>query len=289
MKLQKATVLNSKVYSHLFEVGGDELISVFSLLKFHKNGEIKYYNVKNYAELSKRTTISITTLKRYIPILIDLGFCRFESQGDFYVIGNNKLNKLYKKGKLKLVPIEIATYKQTKMFSFRVRILRMEQNQKNTIDIKSNRNNIIAKGSRRQFLSKLEFKQLKNLKKKGISITDINDKVILSIQGYYKLKSGKQNKGNNGQFWKAKLIEAGIIKARRVQELITKCDKEEFKALRGYDKSLFYYKGGVYRELISEFTTTEFTNPAPIIINREITSKPLAHLSFDFCHWLASE
>jgi hypothetical protein len=163
----------------------------------------------------------------------------------------------------------------------------MEQNQKNTIDTKSNRNNIIAKGNKRQFLSKLEFKQLKNLKKKGISITDINDKVVLSIQGYYKLKSGEQNKSNNGQFWKAKLIEAGIIKARRVQELIKKCDKEEFKALKGYDKSLFYYKGGVYRELISEFTTTEFNTPAPKVINREVLSKPLQHLDFDFCHWLS--
>lgn len=285
--MKNAVVLNSRLYSSLFEIGNDELISVFSLLKFNKNSTIKYYNVKNYAELSKRTTLSITTLKKYVPILINLGLCKFESNGDFSVLGNNKINKLYKKGRLKLVPIEIGTYKQTKLFSFRVRILRMEQNQKNTIDTKSNRNNIIAKGNKRQFLSKLEFKQLKNLKKKDISITDINDKVILSIQGYYKLKSGKQNKGNNGQFWKAKLIEAGIIKARRVQELIKKCNKEEFKALRGYDKSLFYYKGGVYRELISEFTTTEFNNTAPKVINREVLSKPLQHLDFDFCHWLS--
>ena len=261
---------------------------MYSILKFYKNGEIKYYNegkLKGYNLLHAKTKLSITTLKRYVPQLEQLGLCAFDKHKQLSLLGTNKINTLYKKGKLKFVPIQIGSYKETKLFSFRVRILNMEQNQKNTIDTKSHRINIIAKFQKRQYLTKLEFKQFKNFKDKNLSEDDLNDKVVLSIQGYYKLKSGKPNRNNNGQFWKAKLQKAGIIKTRRVQELIKKCNKEEFEILNNYDRALFYYKGAVYRECISEFTTTEFTTPAPKTINREIKSKPLEHLSFDVIDW----
>lgn len=288
--LQNYTNINSILYSELFSLGGDSLISVYAHLKFGKNGAIKYYKQEKtsiYKTLKQATNLSITTLKKYIPILQKEGLVYFDTVGNFCILGNNKINILYKKkGRTKLVPIEIAkTFKETKLFSFRVRIKSMEQTQKNAIDLKSHRNNLIAKAQKRQFLTKLEFKQLKNITKRKLSVDNLNDKVILSIQGYYKLKSGKRNNSNNGQYWKAKLQTAGIIKTRRVQELIKKSTEEEFKALNSYDKSLFYYKGAVYQESISEFTTTEFHNPAPKVINRETKSKPLQHLSFDVIDW----
>lgn len=289
--MQHYTNINSRLYSDLFKLGGDNLIAVYSKLKYAKNGKIKIYkeNRSIYHTLKSKTNLSITTLRKYIKILMKEQLCNFDNKGNFCMAGTNKINKLYKKGRTKVVPIEIGTYKETKLFSFRVRVKAMEQTQKNAIDVKTHRNKLIAKAQKNQFLTKLEFKQLKNITKRNLSVENLNDKVILSIQGYYKLKSGKQNNSSNGQFWKTKLVEAGIIKTRRVQELIRKATKEEFKSLNSYDKSLFYYKGAIYKESISEFTTTDFTNPAPIIVNRETKSKPLSHLSFDFCDWLASE
>ena len=289
--MQHYTNINSRLYSDLFKLGGDNLIAVYSKLKYAKNGKIKIYkeNRNIYHTLKSKTNLSITTLRKYIKILMKEQLCDFDNKGNFCMAGTNKINKLYKKGRTKVVPIEIGTYKETKLFSFRVRVKAMEQTQKNAIDVKTHRNKLIAKAQKNQFLTKLEFKQLKNITKRNLSVENLNDKVILSIQGYYKLKSGKQNNSSNGQFWKTKLVEAGIIKTRRVQELIRKATKEEFKSLNSYDKSLFYYKGAIYKESISEFTTTDFTNPSPTIVNRETKSKPLSHLSFDFCHWLASE
>lgn len=289
--MQHYVNINSRLYAELFKLGGDNLIAVYSKLKYAKNGKIKIHkeNRSIYHTLKSKTNLSITTLRKYIKILMEEQLCNFDNKGNFCMAGTNKINKLYKKGRTKVVPIEISTYKETKLFSFRVRVKAMEQTQKNAIDVKTHRNKLIAKAQKNQFLTKLEFKQLKNITKRNLSVDNLNDKVILSIQGYYKLKSGKQNSSNNGQFWKAKLVEAGIIKIRRVQELIRKATKEEFKSLNSYDKSLFYYKGFIYKESISEFTTTDFTNPAPTIVNRETKSKPLSHLSFDFCHWLVSE
>ena len=39
--------INSKLYADLFSLGGDNLVAVYCMLKFSKNGEIKIYKEKN--------------------------------------------------------------------------------------------------------------------------------------------------------------------------------------------------------------------------------------------------
>lgn len=286
--LQNAVVLNSKLYSHLFDVGGDELISVYSILRFYKDGKIKYYNegkLTGYKLLHAKTKLSLTTLKRYIPKLIELNLCRFDSHNQLVITGTNKVDKLYKNRKEKRVPIEIGTYKQTKLFSFRVRILKMEQQQKNRIDRRYELNNIIEKRNNKRFLSKsehLKYKAMKDMDWNYYYSGNLEPNTVLSNQGYSKLK-GK----NSGAYWKKQLVSEGIIKTKRNIKLIRKCTKEEYNKIKLTDRSFSHYKGKLYKEFPSRFTTTEFyTKETPI--EPEQKMKPLAHLAFDFCAFLAN-
>lgn len=216
IKLQNAVVLNSKLYSDLFGQGGDELIAVYSLLRFHKRGKIKYKNegkLTGYKLLHNKTKLSLTTLKKYVPQLIELNLCRFDKHNQLFIIGTNKINKLYTTKRPKLVPIEIGTYKQTKLFSFRVRILRMEQNQKNRIDRRDALNKIIGKRENKRFLSKSEFamfKAMRDIDWDYYNSGNFEANTVLSNQGYSKLKGR-----NSGAYWKKELVSAGIIKTKR--------------------------------------------------------------------------
>ena len=290
-KLKRATVINSQLYSLLYEEGGDCLIAVYSILKFYKRGE--KYKKSGYKNLKNITKLSITTLKSHIPTLIKLGLCKFEN-GDFILTGNRTINNTYKNksNKLKFVPIQIGTYKETQLYSFRVRIMKMEQTQKNKIDYNTNRSRIITALANGKFINKWESKILKS-KKKYTEEAKQTDKIVLSNQGYYLLKSGKRNGKASGNYWKQKLIAAKIIKTRRVQDKKYVCSKEVFESMPKYNPKLFHFMGCVYEEKISEFTTTTFPTP-DLQVTVEYTkpkitpSKKLDHLSFDVIHWWTS-
>lgn len=289
-KLQNAVVLNSKLYSDLFDQGGDELIAVYSLLRFHKRGKTKYQNegkLTGYKLLHNKTKLSLTTLKRYVPQLIELNLCRFDKHNQLFITGTNKINKLYKTKRPKLVPIEIGTYKQTKLFSFRVRILRMEQNQKNRIDRRDALNNIIGKRENNRFLSKSEFAMFKAMKDTDwdyYNSGNFEANTVLSNQGYSKLKGR-----SSGAYWKKELVSAGIIKTKRNIKFIRKCTKAEYNKIKLSDRSFSHYKGKLYKEFASRFTTTEFYTKEKEITQPEEKMKPLVHLSFDFCAFLANQ
>lgn len=288
--LQNAVVLNSKLYSFLFEEGGDELISVYSMLRFYKRGQIKYYNegkLTGYKLLHEKTKLSLTTLKRYVPQLIELNLCSFDTHNQLVIAGTTKIDKLFKNKKSKRVPVEIGTYKQTKLFSFRVRILRMEQFQKNRIDRRYELNNIIEKKNNNRFLSRsehLKYKAMRDIDWEYYESGNFEPNTVLSNQGYSKLK-GK----NSGAYWKKQLVSAGVIKTKRNIKLMRKCTKEEYQKIKLRDKSFSYYKGKLYKEFPSRFTTTEFYTKQVEPIIEEQKMKPLKHLSFDFCAFLANQ
>ena len=45
--MQNYTNINSRLYAHLFSIGGDNLVAVYGMLKFAKNGEIKINKENN--------------------------------------------------------------------------------------------------------------------------------------------------------------------------------------------------------------------------------------------------
>ena len=97
--MQNYTNINSKLYSELFELGGDNLISVYAILKFAKNGAIKIYKEENrniFHTLKTKTNLSITTLRKYIKILSKEGLCHFDKAGNFVLKGIKILYQRHK-------------------------------------------------------------------------------------------------------------------------------------------------------------------------------------------------
>lgn len=247
--------INSKLYADLFSLGGDNLVAVYCMLKFSKNGEIKIYKEKNrniYHTLKTKTNLSVTTLRKYIKQLVKLEVCYFDSVGNFVLKGNNKLNKEYKKEKL--VRVKVGSYKQTRLFSFAVRIRTMERLQKKAIDRKHEQNKILARQKKGYCITKREKNFLKSCemyKSEG----DYNAKTVLSNQGYSKLKKGYAASKSVGNYWKKQLVSAEIIKTERQFKFLRKGTLSDYLQNREFDRTIVYKNGKIYKELIPSFTT----------------------------------
>ena len=247
--------INSKLYADLFSLGGDNLVAVYCMLKFSKNGEIKIYKEKNrniYHTLKTKTNLSVTTLRKYVKQLVKLEVCYFDSVGNFVLKGNNKLNKEYKKRKL--TRVKVGSYKQTRLFSFAVRIRTMERLQKKAIDRRHEQNKILARQRKGHCITKREKNFLKSCemyKSEG----DYNAKTVLSNQGYSKLKKGYEASKSVGYYWKKNLVSAEIIKTERQFKFLRKGTKLDYLENREFDRTVVYKNGKIYKELIPSFTT----------------------------------
>ena len=251
----KQVHINSKLYADLFSLGGDNLVAVYCMLKFSKNGEIKIYKEKNrniYHTLKTKTNLSVTTLRKYIKQLVKLEICYFDSVGNFVLKGNNKLNKEYKKEKL--VRVKVGSYKQTRLFSFFVRIRTMERLQKKAIDRRHEQNKILARQRKGHCITKREKNFLKSCemyKSEG----DYNAKTVLSNQGYSKLKKGYEASKSVGYYWKKNLVSAEIIKTERQFKFLRKGTLSDYLQNREFDRTIVFKNGKIYKELIPSFTT----------------------------------
>ena len=251
----KQVHINSKLYADLFSLGGDNLVAVYCMLKFSKNGEIKIYKEKNrniYHTLKTKTNLSVTTLRKYIKQLVKLEICYFDSVGNFVLKGNSKLNKEYKKEKL--VRVKVGSYKQTRLFSFFVRIRTMERLQKKAIDRRHEQNKILARQRKGHYITKREKNFLKSCemyKSEG----DYTAKTVLSNQGYSKLKKGYEASKSVGYYWKKNLVSAEIIKTERQFKFLRKGTLLDYLQNREFDRTVVFKKGKIYKELIPSFTT----------------------------------
>ena len=251
----KQVHINSKLYADLFSLGGDNLVAVYCMLKFSKNGEIKIYKEKNrniYHTLKTKTNLSVTTLRKYIKQLVKLEVCYFDSVGNFVLKGNSKLNKEYKKEKL--VRVKVGSYKQTRLFSFFVRIRTMERLQKKAIDRRHEQNKILARQRKGHYITKREKNFLKSCemyKSEG----DYTAKTVLSNQGYSKLKKGYEASKSVGYYWKKNLVSAEIIKTERQFKFLRKGTLLDYLQNREFDRTVVFKKGKIYKELIPSFTT----------------------------------
>lgn len=298
---RKITFINSQLYTTLLEEGKDELISVYSILKYYKKGHIKYkaYKAKNgrtikgYSLLHKRTGISLRTLKKYCQVLIDLGILRFELNGDVSLLGGNKINTKYhnKKG-AKYVPIEISSYIETKLNSYYIRVYANEQAQKNRIDKIHDQNKILSRLENNMWLPEKNFVKALALQDAGVTCQSLTknyiDKTVLSNCGFGKLKTGERNKPTKGEYWKRKLLVNGKIASRRSLEKIKDCSYGEYLHYKYQDRKIIYDGKSIYKESVAQFTTTpEILLEDKVIIPKQNKKedKPLQHLSFDVIHW----
>lgn len=258
---QKTARINSKLYFDLYTRGGDKLIAVYSILKTSRNNEVKYYSytaknnkfISGYPLLRAKTNLTLHSIKKYVPILIDMGLCFIDKNGDFVLLGNNKLKLKYNG---KLVPIKIgSTLTETVYNSLTVRLFSAEKSQKTQIEKKQTRSEIIAYGSKK--LSKYYDK------KYGHNL-EVNEKTVLSLQGFGDLKHGNDNNIKDikscGAYYKKKLREKGIIKTKREFKKLEKSTYLDYLQMKKYftiGRKIIYKNGWIVEEQISSFSTVD--------------------------------
>lgn len=283
----KKTVVRipSLLYKQLFDIGGDKLIAVFSILKGSREGKIKYYSYKannnktvsGYALLRKETCLSLHTLKKYIPSLVELGLCSFHDNGDFTVMGNRLLKDKYN---YKLVPITLGiNFTDTQYNSFSVRLHSSSKSQKIAISKKRYRSEQILQFDNPKTLK--QYKTVKRLLKQYGGDIQILDNIVLSNESYSEIK-GKERSKSSGSYYKSKLIEKGIISSKRRFKLIKKMSYQEYTLFKKYNyfSGIHYMRGCLAAEQVASMVVYDTTKG---FYKKQTKAIPM---DFDFIGWL---
>lgn len=263
----------SKLYFDLWTKGnelpglsGDKLIAVYSILKFYRDNGIKYYSYKSknnkkisgYSLLRAKTNLSLHAIDKYVPVLIEMGLCFIDNNGDFVLLGNQKTKDLY--NSYKLVPIEIGknvTDTATNVMLVRVHAKQLEEQKQ--YRKKLTRSEIISQG-----IDPKTYAQLKATKamSKRFGEFTLNEKTVLSVHGFAVLKHGAENNIKNlkssGSYWKNKLKKKGLITTERQFNKIEKMSYDYYLQLRKsrmIDNNQLYRKGYLVEETVSTFST----------------------------------
>ena len=252
----------SKLYRELYELGGDKLLAVYCILKGSREGEIKYYSYKSknnkkvssYALLRAKTCLSLHSIEKYVPLLIDLGLCYIHKNGDFILLGGEKLKEKYN---TKLVPIKVGkNLTDTALNVISVRLYSERRQQNIQIKKKQNQRDLLKQDNPRNLK---ELKKLRRLKKlNGSNSVEVNDKTVLSNQGFAVLKDGSKNNKHKGAYWKKRLKDKGIISTERNFNKIVRMTFSEylyFKLSGEKSSNQTYFKGWLVEETVSSFCT----------------------------------
>jgi len=291
--MNQTATINSRLYSTLFNVGvergidSDMLITVYLTIKAAKQSKdrIRTITAKNgriikyYRLLHKVTGISEKTLKKYVPLLESVGVFNFSKDGSAYIKGNTKTNKEFKTSKI--IRLSVAGGIQaTKLNSFFVRVKAKEKRIKTVIDKTNSKIKVLGK-LESLTISHKEFKYAKRLRRDGVTLENLkkhHNKVVLSNEGFFKLKKEVEDSKSAGHYWKQKLVRAGKIKTRRNNIEIKKCPKKDFLAIKYVNRRLSWYDGILWEETVSEFTTTDFSKVEKPKKQKYVKQD---HLSFD--------
>lgn len=281
----------SKVYFELFDKGGDPLVALFCILKRSKTCEkyLSYTNsrggkVGGYGLLRKNTNLSLNTLKKYVPLLVELELLEFKVNGDVYLKGTNKLIEEYKNRKL--LPVKVGkSFKSTQYNSAIIRFYSCRDNQLKAIDKKNNQNEKYLQGAEPKNYQ--DYQKYKDIQKGKLKKVAVIDTVILSNEGVSRIKAkstGKHQK-SRGSYWKSKFVDLGLLEFRRRFKKVKKMSLKEFKHFRANGTVLnvnkFKYQNGwLVEEVCSEMSIKESDKEEKVV-----KGKPIG-MGFDFLGWL---
>lgn len=248
----------SKLYNSLDQKGGAKLIAYYAMVKYYKD-DIKYYayKAKNNKTVSgsslirSKTNISLNSIRKYNPQIIELGLSYFDHKADYVLKGNRKLKKEYGQ---KLVPIRIGkNLIKTQYNILSVKINSAYNNQQKEISKKKHRSEILSHKNNPR--SNREARKIKSLISTFGTEIIVNDKAILSNQSYAKIKDGSIDNKSKGQYWKKVLVKNGIVITERVYEFIKKMSYEQYLVARQNSNyvNIIYRKGFLCLESISSF------------------------------------
>jgi hypothetical protein len=253
--------LDSKVYAVLLNKVGVNpytLIAVYSKLLYHRNKESHYEPVKRsnnktttgYRMLTLTTCISLTALKKYVPVLIEEGLCRFTEDGGFHLNGHLKNEKIYKNQKRKKVLINLeGSLSQIKTSVKSVIIIsNILKKQTRAIEHKI----ALSKAKKAKLKGYATLKQIKKLEKSKDDSNSVTRQTVLSNGG---VKRILEYKSVSGRYWKQKMIKEGyILSRRRFKSLHSKTiSYKEYCNSKPYFECPTTYKNGrICRELTPE-------------------------------------
>lgn len=292
--------INSKLYRALFEEGGDKAVAVYALLKHYKKQQSYYYKFKssnnkvvsNYGLLRNKTNLSLSVLQKYIPILEGMGLCHF-ANGNFFMLGSNKIDEEYSKGRenAKMIPIVIGTYTETQYYSLSVRVHSEHKQQTTMIKKKTHKRDLLKqlqslRNSTDNFMCKADYKkalkveeEYKELEKEGKKVLLISTPV-LSCKGYAKLKDGSENKRIKGLYWKKKLMEKTSLETKRRFKYIRKMSYDSYLNFK-YSEKMFtksninYINGYLAEELTPSFNPIVYNTNSILNLQKLETLKPM--------------
>lgn len=282
----KVVRIPSRLYNQLLDKGGDRLIAVYCNLKaIKKDFGFKAFTSKNNKKVEGlsliryNSNLSIKAINKYVPMLLELGIVSLQLNGDVKFVGNNALKKMYcapntlvntntgkviknrNAGKVKLVPILIGkNIVETTCNAVSVRLHSAERKQKALIKTKKNQSEVLSHKFAPE--SNKDYKKALNLSKRLIKETgsdkiSLTEKVILSNQGYAKLKDNSENNKSKGAYWKRKLKEKGLVETSRRFAPIVKMSLEHYLSYKKSGLKLSiesYCNGYLVEEKISSFS-----------------------------------
>lgn len=226
---QKTVRIDSMLFHILHERGGYNLVAVYCELKAFRNRPEKYVPITHsnnkkssgYRLLQKCTSISIPTLKKNVPLIIEMGLGEFDFSGGFLMKGNRK-TRLSTSGKL--VPIKIGkSYTDTRLSAKFVVLSSNLRRQKILWKRKETLSELFkVKKSNNGFLSKRDMTLLDQACSRGESLGNMQmvKNSILSNKRIHELVSNRVSTNDLsskscGKYIKKKFREKGWIETRR--------------------------------------------------------------------------
>jgi len=219
----------------LKNIDSDRLIAMFCHLRAAKDGRRRFApiktqqnkTVKHYRLLIKETNLSRASLDKYLPILIELGFVKLDSDGGVTLRGYNAsieaLRGTVRIAKRLVVAIE-DKYAHTALNVAYIRVHTNIQKQKNKIDKKETQKLLIKQSLledkfKCSILSKSSREAADALIKKWGSydkfISSYCEETILSLNAYGRIKTNDKERiletKNRGAYFKKKLAKKQLI------------------------------------------------------------------------------
>ncbi|MDC6366926.1 MULTISPECIES: hypothetical protein [Flavobacteriaceae] len=222
------TLLTNLEYDFLFNEGGDNLISFFATLRFHKNGIVFKRTGKQgtVAILKTATGLSRTSIEKYLSPLLSLDLVVVQSNGNIAVRSRKWTYKhLPKQKKLKLIPISIyGKFTDTKVSSRFIRIHSNIRSQLPQIEKRSERIKLLEELTSGSIKNLSDLKRAKRLEQDGLTVADLAESRLnstLSNLGFDKILRPSENKNTKsaGKYHKHKMLNGNLIKQRRIIEL----------------------------------------------------------------------
>lgn len=257
-----------------------ELATCYTMLLNARNGNHRYEPFKNsnnkttsgYRLLSKRSNVSYSALKKYVPRLVELNLCRFDSDGGFFMCGLSTVQKQSQNKVGKVVPVKINKNLRATVANVKaVVIIANLWRQQNKI-VKNQTLYKAIKASKTRKLSKPEYLAIKNAVRKGICIEEFKmvEKTVLSNIRIALLLRGTLNSSSVsvGSYWRKKLVNAEYISSnRRFEDVydhrVTYAQycayKPQLQEIYGF---VTYFRGKIVRPLASytKINTTIYSN-----------------------------